>query len=146
MFNLRFATSSDQLEDKTAFEKEARSVISLMQLPLTGVFNRLTLSVCRATIDTQVTFSRGFFAFQWRVSPSLQSLSRVSAFEWNSSALQQRLAAPSKSLPPVVLVCSRVLQVRYYVTPLSPRISSARSTAHALLQNVTPRPRRFHGS
>jgi hypothetical protein len=50
----RFATSSDQLEDKAAFEKEARSVISLMQLPLTGVFNRLTLSVCRATIDTQV--------------------------------------------------------------------------------------------
>jgi hypothetical protein len=63
MFNLRFATSSDQLEDKTAFEKEARSVISLMQLPLTGVFNRLTLSVCRATIDTQVTFSRVFLPF-----------------------------------------------------------------------------------
>ena len=50
----RFATSSDQLEDKAAFEKEARSVISLLQLPLTGIFNRLTMSVCRATIDTQV--------------------------------------------------------------------------------------------
>ena len=29
-------------------------MISLLQLPLTGVFNRLTMSVCRATIDTQV--------------------------------------------------------------------------------------------
>jgi hypothetical protein len=27
-----------------------------MQLPLTGVFNRLALSVCRATVDTQVIF------------------------------------------------------------------------------------------
>jgi hypothetical protein len=107
----RFATSSDQLEDKAAFDNEARSVISLMQLPLTGVFNRLTLSVCHATIDTQVMlFSRVFPPKRVCVTRK-QSLSRVSAFEWDSRAMQQFLTAPSKSLPPVVLVCSRVLQV-----------------------------------
>jgi len=46
-----------------------------------------------------------------------QSLSRVSAFDWDSSAMQQRLTMPSKPLPPVVLVCSRVLQVPHPPPP-----------------------------
>ena len=118
-----------------------------MQLPLTGVFNRLTLSVCRATIDTQVShipcapipFIMGF------VTNPEQSLSRVSAFEWDSSALQQRLAAPSKPLPPVVLVCSRVLQVRHNVL-VCQLFAGQLKPVHYSCQSVTPSLRQYHGS
>jgi hypothetical protein len=145
MFNLRFATSSDQLEDKTAFEKEARSVISLMQLPLTGVFNRLTLSVCRATIDTQVTFSRVFLFVT-----ACFTLLAVTVSSIGLRVEQQRAAAASGCTQQVSAACSTRVQSRpsgtMILRTLEPAGVFCSQTRTRLASEREPRSRRFHGS
>ena len=53
--------------------------------------------------------------------------------------MQQRLAMPSKPLPPVVLVCSRVLQVTTPPPPpLSPRVHPPEPLQHKRNTNCNP--------